>query len=486
MQAWSGQPVSWGLWRFRIRRAQGSASSLARVTFLAAALTFLAVLAGCGGGSSSGGNNSSGGAAGCSTAEQNVWLRDYFAQSYFWNRLAPRPDPSPYGSLSEYFAALLYAGGDPAPALDPAPASTLIWPADKWSNFQPTVSYSQFFTDGQSLGWGISVAGLEVAGLPSAPLYVRYVEPKSPAALAGVVRGDQVLSINGRLSPELIATNDFSALTSTATGQVLTLGLRNAAGDRTVQLVSQVFDLTPLSMARVVTTSQGKKVGYLVLKDMINQLLTPLEMAMADFKSQGVSELVLDLRYNGGGYVSVANTIASYVAGTSGAGKVFASLRYNDLQSSSNSLVRMSSPAPSSALGLQRVYVLMGRRTCSASEMVINGLRGVGVQVVGLGETSCGKPFGFQPVSQCGNTFSVVNFESVNAQGQGRYFDGLTATCPVAEDWKQTLGQSAEPLLMSALYHADRASCPLLATSSPASRAQRRVLEPNEMPFMVR
>ena len=115
-----------------------------------------------------------------------------------------------------------------------------------------------------------------------------------------------------------------------------------------------------------------------------------------------------------------------------------------------------------------------------------DGLRGVGVQVVGLGETSCGKPFGFQPVSQCGNTFSVVNFESVNAQGQGRYFDGLAATCPVAEDWKQALGQSAEPLLMAALYHADRASCPLLATAPPTSRAQRRALEPNEMPFMVR
>lgn len=445
-----------------------------------------ALLVACGGGGGSNGSGSGGGTAGCTAAEQNVWLRDYFAQSYFWNRWSAQPNPAAYANVTDYFAALLYAGGDPAPAIDPAPSSTALWPADKWSNFQPTVSYSQFFTDGQSLGWGVSVAGLEVTGLPAAPLYIRYVEPKSPAALAGVVRGDQVLSINGRAASDLIASNDFSALTATSTGQALSLVLRNSAGDRTVSLLAQVFDLTPVPLARVMTTPQGKKVGYLVLKDMINQLLTPLDTAMTDFKAQGVTELVLDLRYNGGGYVSVANTIASYVAGAGGAGKVFASLRYNDLQSANNSLVRLSSPAPGAALGLQRVYVLMGRRTCSASELVINGLRGVGVQVVGLGESSCGKPFGFQPVSQCSNTYSVVNFESLNALGQGRYFDGLTASCPVAEDWKQPLGQGSEPLLMSALYHADRGVCPAVANASVPTQGVRRGHEPNEMPFMVR
>lgn len=449
------------------------------------AAALLALLAACGGGGS-GGGSSSGGTSGCSTSEQNAWLRDYFSQTYFWNRLAPRPDPTPYGSVSGYFSALLYAGGDPVPALDPAPSSSMVWPADKWSNIQPTVSYSQFFTDGQSLGWGISVAGLEVTGMPSAPLYVRFVEAKSPAATAGVARGDQVLSINGRSASELIAANDFSALTATSTGQSLTLVLRNSLGDRTVELQSQVFDLTPVAMSKVVTTPQGKKVGYLVLKDMINQLLTPLDQAMADFKTQGVSELVLDLRYNGGGYVSVANTIGSYVAGAAGSGKVFASLRYNDLQASSNSTVRLSNPAPTAALGVQRVYVLQGRRTCSASEMVMNGLRGVGVQVVGLGESSCGKPFGFQPVNQCGSTFSVVNFESVNALGQGRYFDGLAPTCPVAEDFKQSLGQPAEPLLMSALFHADRGVCALLASPPATPRSLYRGSEPNERPFMVR
>ena len=104
--------------------------------------------------------------------------------------------------------------------------------------------------------------------------------------------------------------------------------------------------------------------------------------------------------------------------------------------------------------------MLAGPRTCSASEQVINGLRGVGVNVIAIGDSTCGKPVGFLPQgNSCGTTYSVVNFESVNARNEGRYFDGFQATCLEAEDFRTAVGAINDPLLVAAAYHADNGFC---------------------------
>ena len=107
--------------------------------------------------------------------------------------------------------------------------------------------------------------------------------------------------------------------------------------------------------------------------------------------------------------------------------------------------------------------------TCSASEQVINGLKGAGLNVVTIGEASCGKPVGFVPVSSCARTYSVVNFESVNQRNEGRYFDGFAPTCAVAEDFSVAQGGNADPLMAAAKRAADSGLCP--AGTSSADRA---------------
>lgn len=431
------------------------------------------LLASCGGGESGG----DGPPGNCSVVQQKTALRGYFNDAYFWYALAPNPSPAGYASAADYFEALLYTGTDAS------------FPADRWSYSESTESFNRFFGDGQTLGYGVSLAALEAAGDATQPLNVRYVEPLSPAATAGVVRGDRVLSINGRTASDLIASNDFSALLAGSAGQTLALVLRNAGGDRSVSLSSAVYALTPVSRASVTTTPLGRKLGYLVVKDMISQANAPLDAAFADFRAQGVSDFVLDLRYNGGGLVSVATTIAGYLAGTPVAGRPFASLLYNDKQAANNSTFRFANPAPAAALSLQRVYVLMGRRTCSASELVVNGLRGVGVEVVAIGETSCGKPVGFVPtdLGACGTTYSVVNFESVNARNEGRYFDGFDATCAVAEDWSKALGSNDEPLLAAARTLVDGGACPVASAREQPMTLHRgqRGREPGERQGMI-
>jgi hypothetical protein len=413
-------------------------------------------LAGCGGGHSE---------DDCSTPGQQSWLERYMDEWYFWYRLSPRPDPAAFASVEDYFQALLYDGSDPT------------FPADRWSHSEPTESFNRFYGDGATLGYGVAVNGLEAVAAPGLPLYVRYVEPRSPAALQGVRRGDEVISINERSAADVVAANDFSALTASAEGETLRLVLRRVGVDRQVTVAASVFTLTPVAGATVYTTQGGRRLGYVMVKDMISQVQPGLEAAFASFRAQGVNDVVLDLRYNGGGLVSVGGTVASYVAGQRGAGRVYASLLYNDKRAASNNQT-YTFGSLSSALGLARVFVLTGQRTCSASEQVINGLRGVGVQVIAVGDTTCGKPVGSLPASQCGATYSVINFESVNALYEGRYFDGFDATCAVAEDWTIAQGDGSDPLVATAAYWADTGQCAPAAAAREQPKALRTPRRP--------
>jgi len=389
----------------------------------------------------------------CSVADQKTWLGSYMNDWYYWYAISPNPSPSGYASVDSYFNALLYTGTD----------ATNFPKQDTWSYISDTADFNRVFGEGKTLGYGLKVAGHEVEGHPEWPLYVRYVEPGSPAANAGLVRGDQVLTLNGRTAASIIAANDYSALSPADAGQGLTVVVNNTDGNFTAAISSAVYALAPVPNTSVVTSPSGRKVGYIMVNDMLNQALTPMDAAFAQFKSAGVNDVVIDLRYNGGGLVSVAASLAS-LPRASASGNVVASLLYNDKQSSHNQSYRFQSYA--NALGLSKVYVLTGSRTCSASELLINGLRPY-VNVVTVGDTTCGKPVGFLPQDDgCGNTFSVVNFESVNALNQGRYFDGFEATCAVAEDWTVPLGATSEPLLATALEHVDTGACPPTAAAS--------------------
>ena len=127
------------------------------------ALALAAALGACGGGSD-------GASASCPLPEQKSWLAGYMDDWYFWYALKPSPDPNDaaFDSIDKFFAAELYQG------------TSATFPKDRWSFLQTSSSFDQFFGEGKTLGYGVSVAGLEVAGQPEQPLRVRYVEPASP------------------------------------------------------------------------------------------------------------------------------------------------------------------------------------------------------------------------------------------------------------------------------------------------------------------
>jgi hypothetical protein len=418
----------------------------------------LFMLSSCGGGGGGSGTSVPPSAT-CSTDAQKDWLRSYMQDWYLWTGTSPNPDPQGYASLQSYFAALLYPGDGLVPS---------VVPADKWSYISDAAIYTQFFTDGQTLGYGLFVNGLEL----KLPLKARYIEAQSPAALQGLVRGDKILTVNGRTAAELMAANDFSALNPTKAGDTLTLEISHNSGPpQTVTLTAAVYTLTPVPVSQVLTLPNASKVGYLVMKDFITQAEAPLATAFNDFRAASARDVILDLRYNGGGRISTATVLASLVAGSAYSQNVFTNLVFNTKQSSQNTSYRLASQTT----GFDRVMVLTGVRTCSASELVVNGLKPY-VQVVTVGGQTCGKPFGFVPQTNCSSTFSAVNFESFNANGQGRYYHGIAATCPATDDFNGQLGDPAEVLTAAATSYLQTGLCPAVAASVTTLSARTSVL----------
>jgi len=414
----------------------------------AAALLLALLLASCGGG---GGNDGPQGSAQCDIDSQKTWLRGYMRDWYYWSTSAPNPEPAGFATLADYFGALKYA-------------SYPRYGVEPWSFYQSSASYNQFYAEGRTLGYGLFVNGNE----RQLPLKVRLTEPLSPAAAAGLLRGDTIVSIDGVAAADLI-TGDFAMLSPARAGERITVVADTASGRRTMVLTAADYELAPVPTSRVLDVGDGRRAGYLVVKDFITQAEAPVARALADFRAAGASELILDLRYNGGGRISVANQLASQIVGALHPGQVFATLRYNAAHQDSNRDFRFSSaPAPAFA----RVLVLTGSRSCSATELLINGLAPY-AQVVTVGGASCGKPYGFNPVASCENTFSVVNFRAVNARGEADYDAGITPDCAQADDFERALGDPAETLTAAALGYLRSGSCPAAASARAGEMAER-------------
>ena len=206
----------------------------------------------------------------------------------------------------------------------------------------------------------------------------------------------------------------------------------------------------------------------------------------------GIEDLIIDMRYNSGGYLYIASQLAYMIAGEAAtAGQVFERLIFNDKHPETNPVTgnplrpipfyseteAAPSGLPLPTLDLHRVFILSGPNTCSASESLVNGLRGIDIEVILIGEPTCGKPYGFYPTDNCGTTYFTIQYQGVNAKGFGDYIDGFVpiggATgdganvpgCPVVDDFSQPLGNPAEGRLATALSYRDSSVCPVSASA---------------------
>jgi C-terminal processing protease CtpA/Prc len=433
---------------------------------------------------------------------ERFWLRSWTNETYLWNMEVVDRDPNLTPNRRDYFA-LLRTFAKTASGKD----------KDDFHFSQPTEEFLRQRNSTPSATYGARIAAL--ASSRPRDFRVQYTEPNSPAAeLVGgqprLRRGTRILSVDGvdlvnggTTQAELDILN--RGLFPAAAGQTTTFVVRDpgASADRTVTITSINLSAKPVNRTATIDTPTGK-VGY-VLFNTFSPFSSERDIvdAMESMRAQGVADLVLDLRYNGGGLLTVASQLAFMVAGEARTvGRTFERLRFNAAAGDRNPVTgQVNTPmgfrntgagftvttgTPLPALNLPRVYVLSTDRTCSASEAVINGLRGIGVSVTLIGGTTCGKPYGFYPTDNCGETWYTIQFQGVNDLGFGDYADGFVANnspaafgvrlpgCAVADDYSRELGDPAEAMLAAALGHRATGTCPAVSAGTASARPPER------------
>lgn len=412
------------------------------------------------------------------------WLRSWTHDLYLWFDEVTDQNPANFSTDSDYFAVL---------KTNAITASGHL--KDKFHFKYATSTWESLSQSGVEAGYGANF--IVIASTPPREVVVGYTEPGSPAvaAPANLARGAQILSIDG---VDLVNANDKASIATLNAGlSPATLGEthtfavldQGASSPRTITLVSTSITSTPVQNVHTISAPGGALVGYMLFNDHLATSEGELVQAFSQLQTAGVQDLVLDIRYNGGGYLDIASEVAYMIAGPGHtAGQTFEMQQFNSKYPTTNPLTG-STIAPTGflsttqgfsttageslpTLNLARVFVLTGPSTCSASESIINGLRGVNVQVIQVGSTTCGKPYGFYPQDNCGETYFSIEFRGINAQGFGDYTDGFTpqnttATqgfpipgCSVADDFTHALGDSTEGMLASALGYQSTGTCP--------------------------
>ncbi len=411
-----------------------------------------------------------------STEDENNWLRSWSNELYLWYDEIDDQDPAAF-STAAYFDLMKTNAVTTSGA--PKDRFHFTIPTDEW------VARSQ---SGVSAGYGAEFALISAS--PPREVAVAFTDPGTPASVQGLSRGARVLEVDGVDMVNGTDTDTLNAgLFPSDVGEVHTFVVQDldATTTRTISMTSAQVTADPVQFERVFNTASGV-VGYLFFSTHIAPAEVQLVQAMSEFATAGVTDLVVDLRYNGGGFLDIANELAFMIAGTAASGQVFDEIQFNDKHQVVNPVTNetlaptlfhevtqnFSGPAgqPLPVLNLNRVFVLATGDTCSASESLINGLRGVGVEVVLIGETTCGKPYGFYAFDNCGTSYFSIQFRGINAQGFGDYADGFSPEtgaqiqgttvpgCYVLDDFDRPLGDPQEAQLAAALGYIETASCP--------------------------
>ncbi len=374
----------------------------------------------------------------CPVSEKNQIVYEIMKDMYLWYDQIPDVNPEAYNSPEELLEDLKYE-------------------LDKWSFIMTQEEFNRYYEEGKYPGMGFSAAFDD-----EGRLWVEYVEANSPADIAGMKRTDEILQINGI---NISAFADLYALWDEIYRYdyaQITINASNGSVSTLPPLYWNWVTIKTVFYSNVITTDGGTKVGYMVFNGFIEPSINELDSVFSNFKSENIDELILDLRYNGGGSLDVAAYLASLISCPATDNDIFLNLIFNDKYPDYYPFYFTDS---TNALGLSRVFVITTESTCSASEAVIDGLA-PSIEVVVIGSATCGKPVGMMSYEICDIVLVPITFWTTNSDGISPYFDGISPDCPAEDDLTKAFGDETENSLATAIYYIDNyGSCSSLGTA---------------------
>ena len=416
----------------------------------------------------------------CSLANRQAFARDVLDEWYlFPELLVMSANPASFTTVQGYIDALT--------------ATARAQSKDRFFTFITSIAEENaFLASGSSAGIGIRLA----IDTPARRVMISESFEGAPGLTAGIDRGDEILAI-GTSSADLRSVADIiaaegssgisNALGPSTAGITRLLRVSRGGVAREVSVTKTDFDLPAVSSrygTRIIQDG-GRQIGYINLRTFISSADAPLRQAFASFRSAGITEFIIDFRYNGGGLVSTAELMGDLLGGNRSGNDLYSGLRYRASKASRDENTFFN-PRAESVSPVKIAFIGTGA-TASASELVINSMAPyLGRNLALVGGNTFGKPVGQIALdrSACDDRVRVVAFRSVNSRGAGDYFSGLASTldvtCQAADDLTRPLGDPQEASIRGALDFLAGRSCTAISSSSAsgniAGQSQRGMI----------
>lgn len=444
----------------------------------------------------------------CQALNEKHWLRSWSNETYLWYDEIVDRDPALTESVADYFQLLK------TEEITNSGANK-----DNFHSSLPTAQWQAQSQSGIAFGYGFKTKIIS----PTAPRQgvISYTEPNSPASQAALSRGFEIIEVDGVDFVNASTQEDVDIINAglfpKESGKVTTFTFKSVTTSeiREVTLTAQSIATQPVT--NVKTLADGN-VGYFQFNSHNAVAEKPLYDAFNTLKNKNVTDLIIDIRYNGGGFLQMASQVAYMIAGDANTNnKIFERTIFNDKHPVFNPVTgerlepvlftdefvgfaenpSLNPGTKLPTLNLERVYLLTTSSTCSASEAIINGLRGADIDVIQIGAGTCGKPYGFYATDNCDVTYFTIQFTGENNKGFGEYADGFApqntlnterlpvrvAGCAVADDFTRQLGDPNEALLATALNYRETGNCP--APTSTASLQGFAPSQQSDTPYVI-
>lgn len=369
----------------------------------------------------------------------NEGIYSLMKEVYLWNDHLPASiDPSAYATPNDLMDALRYS----------------VY--DRWSTVLTKTEYNQYFVQGEMIGHGFML-GLDA----SSKIRIAFVYRNTQAYNLGVRRGWIITKINGT---DATPSNAFDLLGPATTGRLNTITFIKSDGTTAdITLTKSVIAITPVLHYEVI--NQGNShIGYMVFQDFIDTAKVELDEAFNSFTAAGINEMIVDLRYNGGGSVDVAEYLAGWLIGKNHGNQPFVIFRHNANMANLDTTLNL--PGNANGLALDRIFFIGTRNTASASELIINGVKPYVNSDITAGDTTHGKPVGMYafPFTNYDYVVLPVSFKYTNANDEGDFYQGIAPNLLAPDDLTRDFGDPQEESLKAILDYINTGSVQLKST----------------------